>query len=221
MQIPQTIRDSFDSFLGGITDALPNIFWALVILLVGWIVAKFAKAAVSRGLKLIRFPVLAEKAGIDGFLKKGGATRSATDLLAVLVYWLVMLLVLVTAVNTLGLEGASEVLTRILGYIPNIIVAVIVITVGMYAASFVAALVRTAAANAGIAEAGFVAALARYALIIFTFAIALDQLRIGEDIVANGFLVLFGAAALAAALAVGLGARETVARYLNDRFNKP
>lgn len=221
MQIPQTIRDSFDSFLGGITDALPNIFWALVILLVGWIVAKFAKAAVSRGLKLVRFPVLAEKAGIDGFLEKGGATRSATDLLAVLVYWLVMLLVLVTAVNTLGLEGASELLTRILGYIPNIIVAVIVITVGMYAATFVAALVRTAAANAGIAEAGFVAALARYALIIFTFAIAFDQLRIGEDIVANGFLVLFGAAALAGALAVGLGARDTVARYLDDRFKKP
>ena len=221
MQIPQTIRDSYDSFLGGITDALPNILWALVILLGGWIVAKFAKAAVSRGLKLVRFPVFAKKAGIDGFLEKGGATRSATDLLGVLVYWLVMLLVLVTAVNTLGLEGASELLTRILLYIPNIIVAVIVITVGMYAATFVAALVRTAAANAGIAEAGFVAALSRYALIIFTFAIALDQLRIGEDIVANGFLVLFGAAALAAALAVGLGARETVARYLNDRFNKP
>ncbi|MCH9015252.1 MAG: hypothetical protein IH877_06145 [Gemmatimonadetes bacterium] len=221
MEIPQIIRDSFDSFLGGITDALPNIFWALVILLVGWIVAKIAKATVSRGLKLVRFPVFAKKAGIDGFLEKGGATRSATDLLGVLVYWLVMLLVLVTAVNTLGLEGASELLTRILLYIPNIIVAVIVITVGMYAASFVAALVRTAAANAGIAEAGFVAALARYALIIFAFAIALDQLRIGEDIVANGFLVLFGAAALAAALAVGLGARETVARYLNDRFNKP
>ncbi|MCZ6760437.1 MAG: hypothetical protein O7D29_08715, partial [Gemmatimonadetes bacterium] len=89
MQIPQTIRDSFDSFLGGITDALPNIFWALVILLGGWIVAKIAKATVSRGLKLVRFPVFAEKAGIDGFLEKGGATRSATDLLALLVYWLV------------------------------------------------------------------------------------------------------------------------------------
>ncbi len=79
---------------------------------------------------------------------------------------------------------------------------------------------RTAAANAGIEEAGVVAALARYALIIFTFAIALVQLKIGEEIVANGFLILFGAACLAAALAVGLGARETVAKYLRDRFGK-
>ena len=63
-----------------------------------------------------------------------------------------------------------------------------------------------------------VAVVARYALIIFTFAIALNQLRIGEDIVANGFLILFGAACLAGALAVGLGSREVVARYMEERF---
>ena len=219
MQI-DIIRDSIGSFIQGITDSLPRILAAIVILLAGWIVAKIAKMAVGRGLKLVKFPVLAEKAGIDGFLEKGGVKYSATDMLAVLVYWLVMLIVLVIAVNVLGLEGASQLLQQILLYIPNIIVAVVVITVGLYAASFVAALVRTAAANAGIEEAGVVAALARYALIIFTFAIALVQLKIGEEIVANGFLILFGAACLAAALAVGLGARETVAKYLRDRFGK-
>ncbi len=219
MQI-DIIRDSIGSFVQGITDSLPRILAAIVILLAGWIVAKIAKMAVGRGLKLVRFPVLADKAGIDDFLKKGGVKYSATDMLAVLVYWLMMLIVLVIAVNVLGLEGASQLLQQILLYIPNIIVAVVVITVGLYAASFVAALVRTAAANAGIEEAGVVAALARYALIIFTFAIALVQLKIGEEIVANGFLILFGAACLAAALAVGLGARETVAKYLRDRFGK-
>ncbi len=219
MQI-DVIRDSVDSFLRGFFESLPSILLAIFILIVGWIVAKIAKLAVGRGLKLVKFPVLAEKAGIDGFLQKGGVKRTATDMLAVLVYWLVMLMVLVTAVNTLGLEGVSQLLNQILLYIPNIIVAVIVITVGLYAANFVAALVRTAAANAGIEEAGFVAALSRYALIIFTFAIALVQLKIAPEIVANGFLVLFGAACLAAALAVGLGARETVAKYLQDKFGK-
>ncbi len=219
MQI-DIIRDSVDSFLRGFFESLPSILLAIFILIVGWIVAKIAKLAVGRGLKLVKFPVLAEKAGIDGFLQKGGVKRTATDMLAVLVYWLVMLMVLVTAVNTLGLEGVSQLLNQILLYVPNIIVAVIVITVGLYAANFVAALVRTAAANAGIEEAGFVAALSRYALIIFTFAIALVQLKIAPEIVANGFLVLFGAACLAAALAVGLGARETVAKYLQDKFGK-
>ena len=113
MQI-DIIRDSIDSFLRGFFESLPSILLAIFILIVGWIVAKIAKAAVGRGLKLVKFPVLAEKAGIDGFLEKGGVKHSATDMLAVLVYWLVMLLVLVTAVNTLGLEGVSQLLNEIL-----------------------------------------------------------------------------------------------------------
>ena len=218
--IQDIIRDSIDTFIRGIADFLPNIVAAIIILIIGWIVAKLLKTAVGRLLRLIKFPVLADKAGIDGFLEKGGVKQRSTDLLAVLVYWLVMLIVLLMAVNTLRLEVASQLLNDILLFIPNIIVAVIVIVVGLYAATFVAGMVRTAAANAGIEEAGLVAGIARYALIIFTFAIALNQLRIGEDIVANGFLLLFGAACLAAALAVGLGGREIVSRYLQDRFRK-
>lgn len=214
------IRQSVGDFIRGIGNFLPNILAAIVILLVGWVIARVFRAAVGRGLRLARLPDVAEKAGIEDFLKKGGITRSSTDLLAVLVYWLVMLVVLLTAVNALRLEMASQLLNQILLYIPNIIVAVIVVIVGMYAASFVAGLVRTAAANAGIEEAGLVAGLARYALIIFAFAIAVNQLRIGQEIVANAFLLLFGAACLAAALAVGLGAREIVGRYLEERFRK-
>ncbi len=218
MQIQEIIRDSVAAFLEGVGDFLPNILAAILILIIGWLIARVFRGAVRRGLQLIKFPTIAEKAGIDGFLQTGGVKQSSTDLVAVLVYWLVMLMVLLTTVNALRLEMASQLLNEILLYIPNIIVAVIVLVVGLYAANFVAGLVRTAAANAGIAEAEVVAVVARYALIIFTFAIALNQLRIGEDIVANGFLILFGAACLAGALAVGLGSREVVARYMEDRF---
>ena len=218
MQIQEIIRDSVAAFLEGVGDFLPNILAAILILIIGWLIARVFRGAVRRGLQLIKFPTIAEKAGIDGFLQTGGVKQSSTDLVAVLVYWLVMLMVLLTTVNALRLEVASQLLNEILLYIPNIIVAVIVLVVGLYAANFVAGLVRTAAANAGIAEAEVVAVVARYALIIFTFAIALNQLRIGEDIVANGFLILFGAACLAGALAVGLGSREVVARYMEERF---
>lgn len=219
MQIREIIQDSFASFMEGISEFLPSVLAALVILLVGGILARLVRAAVGRGLKLVKFPVLAEKAGIDEFLAKGGISRTSSDLLGVLIYWLVMLIVLLMAVDALRLEMASELLTEILGYIPNIIVAVIVLVVGLYAANFVGGLVRTAAANAGIDEAALLAGVAKYALIIFTFAIALAQLRIGQEIVANGFLLLFGAACLAGALSVGLGGREIVAKYLKQRFD--
>lgn len=214
------IRESVADFVRGIGNFLPNILAAILILLVGWIIARALQTGVGKGLKLVRFPEIAERAGIEGFLQRGGVKRSSADLLAVLVYWLVMLIVLLTAVNALRLEMASQLLNQILLYIPNIIVAVIVVVVGMYAATFVAGLVRTAAANAGIEEAGFIAGLARYALIIFAFAIAINQLRIGQDIVANAFLIFFGAACFAAALAVGLGSREIVSRYLEQRFKR-
>ncbi len=220
MPILDTIRDSVGAFARGVLVFLPDLFGALLILILGWIVARISRAAVARGLKIVKFPMLADKAGIDGFLKKGGLKRTSTDLLAMLIYWLVMLVVLLVAVQYLELEAASLLLRDVLDFIPNIIVAVIVLVVGLYAANFVAATVRTAAANAGIEEAGFVAALSRYALIIFTFAIALNQLKIGREIVANGFLILFGAACLAGALAVGLGGREVVGRYLEERFRK-
>ncbi len=220
VQFQDIIRDSVSAFLRGVAESMPNILAAIVILLVGWIVAKILKTAVYRGLKLVKFPTLTEKGGIDGFLAKGGVQQSTTDVVAVLVYWLIMLIVLVTAVNALRLQVASELLNQILLYIPNIIVAVIVVAVGLYVAQFIGALVRTAAANAGVEEAPLVGTLSRYALVVFSFAIALEQLRIGQEIVTNGFLILFGAAALAAALAVGLGAREVVTRYLDNRFGK-
>jgi hypothetical protein len=214
------IRESVSSFLRGLGAFLPNILAAIVILIVGWVIARILRAGVTRGLTMANFPRLAKQAGIDDFLAKGGVKRTSSDVLATLVYWLVMLIVLVTAVNALRLEVASQLLNQILFYIPNIIAAVIVVVVGLYAAGFVASLVRTAAANAGIEEAGFVAAIARYALIIFTFAIALNQLGIGRNVIAPAVLIIFGAAGLAAAIAVGLGARDLVGRYLQKKFSK-
>lgn len=216
----EIIGESVGTFLRGLGAFLPNILAAIVILIVGWIIARILRTAVTRGLTMAKFPRLAKQAGIDDFLAKGGVQRSSTELLAVLVYWLVMLIVLVTVVNALRLEVASRLLNQILLYIPNIIAAVIVVVVGLYAAGFVATLVRTAAANAGIDEAGFVAAIARYALIIFTFAIALNQLGIGRNVIAPAVLIIFGAAGAAAAIAVGLGAKDLVGRYLQKKFGK-
>ncbi len=214
------IRESLASFFQGLGAFLPNLLAVLIILIVGWFVARVLRYAVAKALESLKFPKAAKQAGIDDFLAKGGVKRTSTDLLAVLVYWLVMLVVLVIAVNALRLEAASQLLHEILLYLPNIIAAVSGVVVGLYAATFGASLVRTAAANAGIVEAGFVAEIARYALIVFAFAIALNQLGIGTNLIAPAVLILFGSAGLAAAIAVGLGARDIVGRYLQKRFSK-
>ncbi len=117
------IRESLASFFQGLGAFLPNLLAVLIILIVGWFVARVLRYAVAKALESLKFPKAAKQAGIDDFLAKGGVKRTSTDLLAVLVYWLVMLVVLVIAVNALRLEAASQLLHEILLYIPNIIAA--------------------------------------------------------------------------------------------------
>lgn len=193
---------------------------ALAILLAGWLIAKLLKGLAFRFLLTVRFDVASEKAGVDDVLVRADIRQSPAELLSVLVYWLVLLATLVAAVNALGLSQVSEVLTRFLVYVPKVIAAVVVLILGLFLASFLAGVVRAAAANAGMAASDAVAALVRYAVVAFTAAVTLEELGIAPELVRSAFVILFGAVALAMALAFGLGckdlAREWMVRYLDS-----
>ncbi len=192
----------------------------LAILVIGWLVAKFLKGLVFRFLLAVRFDIASDRAGIDDVLVRADIRQSPAELLAVLVYWLVLLATLVAAVSALGLNQVSEVLERCLVYAPKIIAAVVVLILGLFLASFLAGVVRTAAANASLAESHALAALVRYAVVAFTAAVTLEELGIAPELVRSAFVIVFGAVALALALAFGLGckdlAREWMVRYLDS-----
>ena len=193
---------------------------ALAIFLVGWLIAKFLKGLAFRFLLTVRFDIASEKAGIDDVLVRADIRQSPAELLAVLVYWLVLLATLVAAVSALGLSQVSEVLTRGLVYGPKVIAAVVVLILGLFLASFLAGVIRAAAANAGLSESDALAALVRYAVVAFTGAVTLEELGIAPELVRSAFIIVFGAVALALALAFGLGckdlAREWMVRYLDS-----
>jgi hypothetical protein len=192
----------------------------LAIIFAGWLTAKFLKGLVFRFLLTVRFDIASEKAGIDDVLVRADIRQSPAELLAVLVYWLVLLATLVGAVSALGLSQVSEILTRCLVYVPKIIAAVVVLILGLFLASFLAGVVRAAAANAAMAESDALAALVRYAVVAFTAAVTLEELGIAPELVRSAFVILFGAVALALALAFGLGckdlAREWMVRFLDS-----
>ena len=199
---------------------LPGLLAALLILLLGWILAKFARLLVFRLLLAVRLDLASERAGIDDVLVRADIRQSPTELVAVLVQWLVMLIALMTAVNTVGLSSVSDLLNQLLLYLPKIIAAVVVVILGLFLASFLFGVIRTAAANAGLGEADVLASLARYAIVAFTAAVTLEELGIAADLVRSAFVILFGAVALALALAFGLGcqdlARDWLVRYLDS-----
>lgn len=213
------VVESVRSFMVQIGEFLPQLIGAAIILIVGWFVAKFFAFIVVRGLKLINFNVLTDKAGIDGFLKKGGLRKGTIDILGVLIYWLVILATLLVAFNALGLTVVSDLVGRITLFIPHVIVAVLILTIGLYFARFIEDAVVAYAKNIGMDEATMFGRLARWAIVVFVAIIALDQIDIGKELLRLAFLILFGGIALALALAFGLGGQKWAADQL-DKFLK-
>jgi hypothetical protein len=220
MELSPALLEPGRAFVARVAAFLPGLLAALLILLGGWVLARFLRLVVFRLLLAIRFDVASEKAGIDDLLARADVRQGPAELLATLVHWFVLLIVLMTAVNTLGLEAVSDLLNQILLYIPKVIAAVVVLILGLFAANVLGGVIRAAAANAGLGPGEALGTLARYALVAFTVAITLEELGIAPELVRSAFVILFGAVALALALAFGLGckdlARDWVIRYLES-----
>ena len=208
------------AFLVEIGHFMPKLLLALVILIVGWLIAKGLRLAVDKGLRAINFNVLTERAGVDGFLAQGGLKRDTVGILAILMYWLVVLATLVVAFNTLGLTHVTELLSRIALFIPKVIVAVVILAIGAYFARFVATAVETYCRNVDIEDATFLSRLAFYAIMVFVVLIALDQINIAGDIVRISFLILLAGIVLALAIAFGLGGQKWAADLLERWWPK-
>jgi hypothetical protein len=210
------IADPIRQMLAKILAYIPVLLGALVILIVGWIVAKAIRRIVDWLLKTARFDMLADKAGITGILRKGDLKISPREVVSGLVYWLIMIMVLVMAVDALGLPKASDVLASLFAYVPKVIAALLVLVVAMFLASFVSGIVRTAAGNANLPKPEIFAGVSRWAIIIFAATIAMEELGIAPLLVTTTFNIILGGVCLALALAFGLGGKDAAARYLEE-----
>lgn len=202
--------------LAKVASFIPTLIGALLILVFGYIIAKIIRDVVHQALKAIRFDSVADKAGISGVLSKGGIKMTASELLGVLVYWLVAIMVLVVTVNALGLTIASQLLERLFAYIPNVISAVFVMVLGMFLANFMADAVNATARNTSVPNPDLLGKMSRWAIIIFAVSISLEELGIAPLLVGTTFHILFGAICLALALAFGLGGKDAAAKYLEE-----
>ena len=204
-------------FLRQVGEMLPRMVLALLILIIGWLVAKAMRFAIVRGLRAINFHVVTERAGLDGFLHDGGIESDTTEILGVLVYWLVILGALVIGFNTLGLAYVTDLLGRIILFVPKVMVALLILAFGAYFARFIGNAITAYCRNIHIQDADLLGRLAQYAIVTFVVLIALDQVNIGGDIVRQSFLIVLAGLVFALALAFGLGGRDWAAELL-DRW---
>jgi len=204
--------------LHSVGEFLPRVVLALAILLAGWLLAKALRFAVVKALRGINFQVVTEKAGIESFLRQGGVEFDSVDVLGALFYWLVILAALMVAFNSLGLAYVTELLGRIVLFVPRVMLAVLILAFGAYFARFVGTALAAYCRNVGVADADVLGRLATGAIVVFVILIAIEQLGVG-DIIRQTFLVLVAAVAFALALAFGLGGKRR-AEELIDRWTR-
>ena len=148
-----TVTGFWDAFITKIAVFLPNLFFAIAIILLGWVICNVIKRVVVRVLKICQFDVLAERAGIKQILDRGGITQTASDILGLLVFWFLFLIAIVTTLETLNLSGATDTLHTIYLYIPKIVAALVTLILGLYFANFLETVTRTSCANAELEQA--------------------------------------------------------------------
>jgi hypothetical protein len=187
---------------------LPRLLIAVLVVVAGWLLAKAARFTVTKALRAINFPVLTERSGLDNFLQQGGLAGDTTTVFGVLVYWLVVLASLLIAFNGLGLTYITDLLGRVVWFVPNVFVALLVLAFGAYFARFMRDTVISYCRSVKLQDAALLGKLAQYAILAFVVLIALDQIKVGGDIVRESFLIILGGAVFAVALAFGLGGKD-------------
>lgn len=209
-----TALEPVRAFIQHLGDFLPRLALAIVILIAGWLLAKLFRFALVRGLRAINFHVLTERAGIERFLQQGGIKTDVSGILGILGYWLVILAAFMVAFNSLGLANVTELLGRVVMFIPKVVVAILVLVFGAYFARFVAVTVTASCKNVGIHDAELLGRLALWVIMVFVTLIALDQVGIAGDIIRQTFLIVLSGVVLALALAFGIGGQKWAAEIL-------
>jgi len=216
----EAIRASLAGALALLLAGIPRIIGFLLILLIGWFISGLLARAVAGLLRVIRFNDLAQRAGIADFVRQAGIQRDAAGVMADIVMWFVRIITLIVAFDALGLPAVSQVLQQFLLWIPNLVVALVILVIAGLAANTAARLVRGATAEAGFTNPDLLSSIARIAVWGFGIIIAVNQIGIAQTLVNTLFFGLVGALTLALGLAFGLGGRDTAGEIVRAWYQQ-
>ncbi len=214
----QIVQSSLLSFFAQISAFLPKLLGALLILVIGTIIARGLRWTVTKALGLIAFDTIIEKVNIDKYLAKAGVSKKPSELVAGLIYLVIMLAIYVAFFNSLGLEVISDLLNKVIVFLPNVLVASLIMVVGFYLADFVKDIVVAAVKVTAVEKPELFGNIASAAVFFIAGTIALTQLNVGTEIITSIVSAVFGALALALGISFGLGGKDwaasIIAKYL-------
>lgn len=211
----EVLTESFQGLWGQVISFVPSLVVALIIFIVGWVVGAVLGRWVAEVVRAVKIDRALKGLNIDELLERGGFKLDSGLFVGGLVKWFVIVVFLVASVDVLGLEGINFFLRDVvLGYLPNVIGASIILLLAAVIAELVQKVVVGGAKAAKAPAAELYGGVARWAIWIFALLAALDQLGIAEPFVQTLFTGAIAMLALAGGLAFGLGGRDAAARYI-------
>ena len=210
----EAIGFAFQSSWEKIIGYLPNLVGALLVFILGLIVAWLVKWLLVQFFTVIQINKLADRIKLTEILKKMKTQTDFAQIIGIFFYWLIIIIFLLPVFSILGLTEINLVLYQVLAYVPNVLVAGFMILVGVLVAEAVGNLIKAAAVSFGSGAAGFLASLARYAIIIFVSLAALSQLGVATYFLQTLFTAFVAFIAIAGGLAFGLGGKDSAKDFI-------
>ncbi|MBI3305166.1 hypothetical protein HYZ80_02505 [Candidatus Parcubacteria bacterium] len=209
-----TVVDSLTSLWAQFIGFLPVFLSAVIVFLIGWLVAAVLGKVVHQVVKGLRIDQLFEQMGLDKALARGGLNLDTGRFVGEVVKWFVVVAFLLAASDILQLRDFNDFLKSVLGYIPNIVVAVLILLAGALLANFLERTVEASVAAAELKSGKFLGVVTRWSVWIFAILAALVQLNVARQLLTTLFTGVIGALALAAGLAFGLGGKDFASDWL-------
>lgn len=200
--------------------ALPSVFGAIFLIILGWIIAKILAYIVRKALKLVGFDKASEKINVQEMLGRINITRTPSQLIGKFVYWIIILLFFVTASDTLGWTVVSESIVSLISYLPKLFSAIIIFIIGFYIATFVKQGLKGILESLAVSSANIISGISFYIILVIISLTALDQAGVDTAILTSNVTVVIGGIILAFAVSFGIGSRDILSNILASFYTK-
>jgi hypothetical protein len=211
-----SLRDLLRSFISG----LPNFFMALVLIIIGIIVSKLVAKVVKTALEKIKIDKLGEKLNEIELVEKSNMKIKISALSSKIIYYILLLLFSVAATDVLGMPALSNMVSDLITFIPNLVVALIWLVLGLLIAEALKNIVQTALTSLGIPSARLISTALFYFLLINVVISALSQAKIDTGFLSQNISLVIGGVVLAFAIGYGLASKDIVSNFLGSVYSK-
>jgi len=209
------IMDPLREVGGMVLGVTPTVFWVLVVLVVGTLLARTLGSVVADVIKRVQIDKVSHTIGLAGALDAGGIKRPISELVGTIISWVLTVTTFVVALKLVGVAVLGEATSSVMAYLPGLLSGIVALTVAIIIAHIIAAFIKVVAVNTDMPKPELMSTFTKWAIVLTGFVAFMEKVGLGFLLTGTPFTLIIAALALALGLSFGLGGREHASRYLD------